>query len=188
VKQEDKEPIFTETILTAAFLIVPCRVLPGATQQPSIRVGQPWDTLAIPSLQHATLENFTLFFMISKNSLCSAEPSGPALNTRQDYGQCLMTGCSVSKHDTIAVPHIAKPRQGRAVAQVVSPGVPQLWPGSGHAGFVVDKAALWQAFSEYFCFPCQPFHRLFRTYHSPRPTVALVIVDLVPLHPKFHFK
>jgi hypothetical protein len=28
-------------------------------------------------------------------------------------------------------------------------------PGSGHVGFVVDKVALGQVFSEYFGFPCQ---------------------------------
>jgi hypothetical protein len=38
--------------------------------------------------------------------------------------------------------------------------------GSGHVGFVVDKAALGQAFSEYPGFPCQAFHRLLHTHHS----------------------
>jgi hypothetical protein len=32
-------------------------------------------------------------------------------------------------------------------------------------GFVVDKAALGQVFSEYFCFPYQAFHPLFHTHH-----------------------
>jgi hypothetical protein len=40
-------------------------------------------------------------------------------------------------------------------------------PGSGHVGFVVDKAALEQAFSEYFGFLCQAFHRLIHTHHHP---------------------
>jgi hypothetical protein len=32
-------------------------------------------------------------------------------------------------------------------------------PGSGQVGFVVDKVALGQVFSEYFGFPCQSsFH------------------------------
>jgi hypothetical protein len=31
-------------------------------------------------------------------------------------------------------------------------------PGSGQVGFVVDKVALGQVFSEYFCFPCQIIH------------------------------
>jgi hypothetical protein len=30
---------------------------------------------------------------------------------------------------------------------------PGLKPGSGQVGFVVDKVALGQVFSEYFCFP-----------------------------------
>jgi hypothetical protein len=32
---------------------------------------------------------------------------------------------------------------------------PKIEPGSGHVGFVVDKAALGQVFSEYFGFPWQ---------------------------------
>jgi hypothetical protein len=39
-------------------------------------------------------------------------------------------------------------------------------PRSGHVGFVVDKVALGQVFSEYFGFPCQfSFHRLFHIHH-----------------------
>jgi hypothetical protein len=33
-------------------------------------------------------------------------------------------------------------------------------------GFVVDKAALGQVFSEYFSFPCQSFHQFLRHNHS----------------------
>jgi hypothetical protein len=35
------------------------------------------------------------------------------------------------------------------------PRRPGFEPGSGHVGFVVDKVALGQVFSEYFGFPCQ---------------------------------
>jgi hypothetical protein len=36
---------------------------------------------------------------------------------------------------------------------------PGFEPKSGHVGFVVDKVALGQVFSEYFSFPCQSsFH------------------------------
>jgi hypothetical protein len=41
-------------------------------------------------------------------------------------------------------------------------------PGSipGHVGFVVDKVALEQVFSEYFGFPCQSsFHQLLHDHH-----------------------
>jgi hypothetical protein len=39
-------------------------------------------------------------------------------------------------------------------------------PESGHVGFVVDKVALGQVFSEYFGFTCQfSFHRLLHTHH-----------------------
>jgi hypothetical protein len=34
-------------------------------------------------------------------------------------------------------------------------------------GFVVDKAALGQVFSEYFGFPCQSFHRFFHYHNHP---------------------
>jgi hypothetical protein len=34
-------------------------------------------------------------------------------------------------------------------------------------GFVVDKAALGQVFSEYFGFPCQSFHRFLHHHNHP---------------------
>jgi hypothetical protein len=53
---------------------------------------------------------------------------------------------------------------GRAIAQAVSRRLPVFDPRSGHVGFVVDKVALGQVFSEYFGFPCQfTFHLLFHT-------------------------
>jgi hypothetical protein len=46
------------------------------------------------------------------------------------------------------------------------PQRPKFQPRSGHVGFVVDKAALGQAFSEYFHFPCQvSFHQLLHIHH-----------------------
>jgi hypothetical protein len=56
-----------------------------------------------------------------------------------------------------------------AIAQAVSRRLPtavdQFKPRSGH---VVDKVALGQVFSKYFCFPCQfSFHRLLHTHHLP---------------------
>jgi hypothetical protein len=64
-------------------------------------------------------------------------------------------------------------------------------PGSGHVGFMVEKAALAQVFSEYFGFPCQAFRRLLHIsfvsiiqgWYS-RQIISWVIVDFVPLHPK----
>jgi hypothetical protein len=39
-------------------------------------------------------------------------------------------------------------------------------PGSGQVGFVLDKVALWQVFSEYFGFSCQSsFHQLLHNHH-----------------------
>jgi hypothetical protein len=58
---------------------------------------------------------------------------------------------------------------GRAVARAVSGLLPtataRLELGSGHVGFVVDKTALGQVFSEYFGFPCEALHRLLHTHH-----------------------
>jgi hypothetical protein len=57
---------------------------------------------------------------------------------------------------------------GRAVAQRLDAGFPPRRPGFAygqHVGFVMDKAAPGQVFSEYFGFPCQSFHR-FLHYHN----------------------
>jgi hypothetical protein len=54
---------------------------------------------------------------------------------------------------------------GRAIAQAVSRRL-GFEPKSGHVGFVVDKVAVGQVFSEYFRFPCQfLFHRLPHIHH-----------------------
>jgi hypothetical protein len=60
--------------------------------------------------------------------------------------------------------------QGRAVAQRLDAGFPPRPPGFAywqHVGFVVDKAALGQVFSECFGFPCQPFHRFLHYHNHP---------------------
>jgi hypothetical protein len=49
-------------------------------------------------------------------------------------------------------------------------GFPPQRPGfaSGqHVGFVVDKAALGQVFSQYFGFPCQSFHQFLHHHNHP---------------------
>jgi hypothetical protein len=54
--------------------------------------------------------------------------------------------------------NLSKIRVGRAVAQQLAAGFPPRRPGFAygqHLGFVVDKEALGQVFSEYFGFPCQ---------------------------------
>jgi hypothetical protein len=63
---------------------------------------------------------------------------------------------------------------------------------SGQVGFVVEKAEVGQVFSEYFGFPVQAFHRLLHTRHHASSSgtgtlghsVASVIVESVPVHPK----
>jgi hypothetical protein len=56
--------------------------------------------------------------------------------------------------------------QLRQLVAGFSPWRPGFKPGSGHVGFVVDKVALGQVFSEYFGFPRQfEFHRLLHHHH-----------------------
>jgi hypothetical protein len=72
--------------------------------------------------------------------------------------------------------------------------MPGFEPRSGHVGFVVEKVALGQVFSEYFGFPCQfSFHRLFHSHHHlsyGAATVGQIVADvpsglsLTPPHPK----
>jgi hypothetical protein len=54
-------------------------------------------------------------------------------------------------------------------------------PGSDNVGFVVDKAAPRQVYSEYFGFPCQAFHQLLHSHHYPSSSgdgkMTSVIVD-----------
>jgi hypothetical protein len=60
--------------------------------------------------------------------------------------------------------------QGRAVAQRLFAGFPPRRPGFAygqHVGFVVDKAALGQVFSESFGFPCQSFHQFLHYHNHP---------------------
>jgi hypothetical protein len=60
--------------------------------------------------------------------------------------------------------------QGRAVAQRSDASFDCGGPGSRMGsmwGFVVDKVALGQVFSEYFGFPCQSFHRFIHYHNHP---------------------
>jgi hypothetical protein len=53
-------------------------------------------------------------------------------------------------------------------------------PRSGHVGYVVDKVALGQVFSQYFSFPCQfSFHRLLHTHlSSGAGTICQFVADI----------
>jgi hypothetical protein len=62
--------------------------------------------------------------------------------------------------------------KGRAIAQAVSRWLPtaaaRVRDLSDHVGFVVDKVALGQVFSEYFSFPCQSsFHQILHPHNHP---------------------
>jgi hypothetical protein len=69
----------------------------------------------------------------------------------------------------------------RRLAAVFPPRRPGFQPGSGHIGFVVDKVALGQVFSEYFGFPSQfSFHRLLYTHphlSSGAGAVGQIVAD-----------
>jgi hypothetical protein len=74
---------------------------------------------------------------------------------------------------------------GRAIAKAVSRRLPTtpagFQPRSGHVGFVVDKVALGQVYSEYFGFPCQfSFHRLLHNHHlsSGVGTIGQLMADV----------
>jgi hypothetical protein len=51
---------------------------------------------------------------------------------------------------------------------------------SSHVGFVVEKVALGQVFSEYFGFPCQPsFHQLLHNHlSSGAGTIGQIVADM----------
>jgi hypothetical protein len=70
----------------------------------------------------------------------------------------------------VATPSEVTGLLGRAVAQRLDAGFPPRRPGFSygqHVGFVVDKAAMGQVFSEYFGFPCQSFHRFLHYHNHP---------------------
>jgi hypothetical protein len=62
------------------------------------------------------------------------------------------------------------------------PWRPGFEPRSGYVGFVVDKVALGQVFSEYFGFPFQfSFHRLLHFHHhvsSGAGTIGQLVADV----------
>jgi hypothetical protein len=75
-----------------------------------------------------------------------------------------------SKPSCTVTCNVRLPEYGRAVAQRLDAGFPPRRPGFAygqHLGFVVDKAALGQVFSEYFGFPCQSFHRFLHYHNHP---------------------
>jgi hypothetical protein len=86
----------------------------------------------------------------------------------------------------------AVPQLKRLVAGF-PPRRPGFDPRSGYVGFVVDKVALGQVFSEYIGFPCQSsFHQLLHNHHHQLSSGAGTIsqqwptyqVDSVSPHPK----
>jgi hypothetical protein len=61
---------------------------------------------------------------------------------------------------------------GRSITQAVSCWIPtaaaRIGAKLGHMGFVVDKVAVGQVFSEYFGFPCQSsFHQILHHHNHP---------------------
>jgi hypothetical protein len=87
-------------------------------------------------------------------------------------------------------------RTGRAVAQAVSRWLPtaavRVRVGAEHVGFVVDKAALGQVFSEYFDFPGDSlFHQFLHQHNHTRLAQKAYWwpqcrVDPIGLHPPLY--
>jgi hypothetical protein len=76
----------------------------------------------------------------------------------------------------LAVPYL------RRLVAGFPPRRPGFEPRSSHGGFMVDKVALGQVFSEYLCFPCQfSFHRLLHTHHhlsSEAGIIGQIVADV----------
>jgi hypothetical protein len=79
----------------------------------------------------------------------------------------------VPLHCLILESAVVRSNKGRAISQAVSCWLPiaaarvraRVW----QVGFVVDKMALGQVFSEYFGFPCQSsFHQILHHHNRPR--------------------
>jgi hypothetical protein len=71
---------------------------------------------------------------------------------------------------------------GRAIAQAVSLWLPtaaaRVRARSGHVGFVVDKTAREQVFSEYFGLPCKlSFHQILHP-HSHRYNIGQLVGEV----------
>jgi hypothetical protein len=70
---------------------------------------------------------------------------------------------------------------GRAIAKAVSRQWPGFEPRWGRVGFVVDKVALGQVFSEYFSFPSKfSFHQLLHIHHLSfgASTIGQIVADV----------
>jgi hypothetical protein len=81
----------------------------------------------------------------------------------------------VSKGHWLAVPQLRRFVAGFSLRR------PGFELGTAHVGYVVHKVALVQVFSEYFCFPCHSFHRLFHIHHHPpsgASTVGQTLADV----------
>jgi hypothetical protein len=70
---------------------------------------------------------------------------------------------------------------------------PRFDPKSGHVGFVVDKVALGQVFSQYFSFPCQfSFHQMLHTHlSSGAGSIGQLVADVpsgLSLTPLYEYK
>jgi hypothetical protein len=79
------------------------------------------------------------------------------------------------KRNVKAVPYL------RPLVANFPPRRPGFEPRSGHVGFVVDKVALGQVFSEYFGFPFQfSFHRLLHIHHLSfgAGTIGQLVADV----------
>jgi hypothetical protein len=84
-------------------------------------------------------------------------------------GKCIGEYVSKISAATVVVMMQQRKAKGRAVAQAVSCWLPtaaaRVCVRAEQVGFVVDKAAPGQFFSEYFGFPCQSFQQFLHHNH-----------------------
>jgi hypothetical protein len=100
--------------------------------------------------------------------------------TRNNVELCKVCFYPLLKLMLLLTPTVAAPWLRRLVT-----GFPSRRPAfeskSGHVGFMVDKVAPEQVFSEYFGFLCQfSFHRLLHTHHlsSGAGTIGQLVADV----------
>jgi hypothetical protein len=86
------------------------------------------------------------------------------------------------------------PKHGRAIAEAVgrwlSTAAARVRARVWQVGFVVDKVALGQVFSEYFGFPCQnhSFHLLLHHHHNSKYTRKIEVPPIGEGHRVAPFK
>jgi hypothetical protein len=120
------------------------------------------------------LPNFLLIFLIRRMLIVRCHKQCVRDDEREDYmfantKPCKSTAFS-KKHPYVQHRRVSQARKAAPYLKRLVAGFPLrrpgFKPGSSHVGFVVDKVALGQVFSEYFGFHCQSTFHQFLHNHS----------------------